>query len=203
MVSPASRAILGVVRTPRSRSLRYNACGFSTTVETLKHGNTRVEEIYRALRRGRFSTRRGCAFSPLRETNERTNERADDDRSSSRSTFAPTNNFFFLSYPRVTHSVTRIYEHSIATGRCRETEWPICGAHIVLAARSSLVPRRTRSDGSSRLPNINSTDTSSAEGDPRGLSSRSLVRLSEILSTGASRRAGGHVPRRLSIAPSI
>lgn len=33
--------------------------------------------------------------------------------------------------------------HSIATSRCRKTEWLLCGAHIVLAARSSLVRRRT------------------------------------------------------------
>lgn len=36
-----------------------------------------------------------------------------------------------------------IYKHSIATSRCRETEWLLCGAHIVLVPRSSLVLRRT------------------------------------------------------------
>lgn len=46
---------------------------------------------------------------------------------------------------RYYHTVTVVFTflHSIATSRCRKTEWLLCGAHIVLAARSSLVRGRT------------------------------------------------------------
>lgn len=55
---------------------------------------------------------------------------------------------------------TLFYKHSIATSRCRKTEWLLCGAHAssVLAARFPLVLDAVA--GSSRLPNVYSTDTS-------------------------------------------
>lgn len=55
---------------------------------------------------------------------------------------------------------TILYEHSIATSRCRKTEWLLCGAHAssVLAARFPLVLYEAAE--SSRLPSIYSTDTS-------------------------------------------
>ena len=139
-----SRSFERLVRVPCA-----TACGSSTTIETRKHER---EASFSASRSFRPDDR---VFTlSLRGTNERTSERTTVRARARRSRRRTI--FFFISN---THSV--IYEHSIATGRCRETEWPICGAHIVLAARSSPVPRRTRSDGSSRLPNINSTDTSS------------------------------------------
>jgi len=50
--------------------------------------------------------------------------------------------------------------YSIATSRCRKTEWLLCGAHAssVLAARFPLVSYAAAE--SSRLPSIYSTDTS-------------------------------------------
>ena len=49
--------------------------------------------------------------------------------------------FALRSYPTAT--VVFTFLHSIATSRCRKTEWLLCGAHVVLAARSSLVRVRT------------------------------------------------------------
>lgn len=59
---------------------------------------------------------------------------------------------------------TLFYKHSIATSRCRKTEWLLCGAHAssVLAARFPLVLDAVA--GSSRLPNVYSTDTSGGVG---------------------------------------
>lgn len=63
------------------------------------------------------------------------------------------------------------YKHSIATSRCRKTEWLLCGAHAssVLAARFALVLDGKQLE-SSRLPNAYSTNTSG--GGERALSSR-------------------------------
>lgn len=57
------------------------------------------------------------------------------------------------------HIYALLFKHSIATSRCRKTEWLLCGEHAssVLVARFSLV--LDAEVESSRLLNVYSTDT--------------------------------------------
>lgn len=69
------------------------------------------------------------------------------------------------SFLRVSSRTHFFYKHSIATSRCRKTEWLLCGAHAssVLAARFALVLDGKQLE-SSRLPNAYSTNTSGGRG---------------------------------------
>lgn len=163
-----SRSFERLVRVPYA-----TACGSSTTI--MKHGNTRVESssAARSFRPGETGV---YALAPR---NERTNERADDrSSSSSRSTFAPTNNFFFKYKIRTALYIRTQHCHGSVSRDRMAHMWR---AHSVGRA---ILPRfldeRDRTDR--RAYRTSTPRTRVAEGDPRGLSSRILVLLSEILS---------------------
>lgn len=91
--------------------------------------------------------------------------------------------------------------HSIATSRCRKTEWLICGAHLCVGRVISSVSEMERRSPSRAYRATTPYDTSGGMKTKFSLSA-SLVDRSEIFVTCPDARRN-IVPRRLSIARSI